>query len=644
MTADPSKARSSPRRLILGTAGHIDHGKTALVKRLTGTDTDRLEEEKRRGITIELGFARYEPRPGITFGVVDVPGHEAFVRTMAAGAAGMDVVLLAVAADESVMPQTREHVAIVRLLNVRSMVVALSKADLVDDEWLKMVEEDIRELLDPTSFREAEVVPVSAVTGAGLNRLSRALARAASNAGERRVSDLARLPVDRVFTAPGTGTVATGTLWSGTLATGDSVRALPSGGEARIRAIEVHGEAAKRASAGQRTALALTGEAARRGAVQRGETVVSSPAWRSSMMLSVLLSVLENTGWRVKAGQRVRLHLGTREILARLWLFGESEAPPGADCFAQLRLEAPVVARWGDRFALRSYSPLTTIAGGMVLEPDPPKRKRLGEEERTALARLARSGEASVLGAAQIAGMRGVSGRVLQLRSDATVAPSKEVKGVVVRYWRDRRFHVRAVEEAERIMLERTRRFHEDHPLQEGISLPKLRDALPPFAHPAMADGVIERLKEAGKIEVARRFARIRGFVPTPSPEEAELMEALGKHIRSLGPAGPSTEDLPAELLNRKGVRRVLAYMERSGRIERVGDAFWVDSGVLESLCRAVRARLSGRSGLGPADFRETLQTSRKRLIPLLSRLDDLGVTHRGEDGLRRVDPERAGA
>ncbi|MYG81134.1 MAG: selenocysteine-specific translation elongation factor, partial [Gemmatimonadetes bacterium] len=394
--------------LILGTAGHIDHGKTALVHALTGVDTDRLVEEKTRGITIELGFAPYAPTNDCAFGIVDVPGHEGFVRAMVAGATGMDLVLLVVAADEGVMPQTREHMAIVRLLDVGAIVVAITKADLVDDEWLELVREDVQDLLEGTPYRDAEVIPTSIRDPASLAALSVALVRCGSRARARTAEDLFRLPVDRVFAVEGTGTVVTGTLWSGRLARGEVVRLLPRGGDARVRALQVHGKQVTKAVAGQRTAVALTGATVRRGLVARGDVLVTDPGWRPSMMLTVELLALAGTGWKLEPGQRVRVHLGTVEIMARLALFDAGQVAPGSPTLAQLRLESAVVARSGDRFVVRSYSPVTTIAGGVVLEPAPPKRKRLTKGERAALTRVSRGGDAALAGAAALAGWAGL--------------------------------------------------------------------------------------------------------------------------------------------------------------------------------------------------------------------------------------------
>ena len=632
--------------LILGTAGHIDHGKTALVHALTGVDTDRLAEEKARGITIELGFARYAPAEGCAFGIVDVPGHEGFVRTMVAGATGMDVVLLVVAADEGVMPQTREHMAIVTMLGVGAMVVAITKTDLVDEEWLELVREDVQDLLSGTPYRDAEVIPTSVREAASLESLSRALVRSGMRARERTAEDLFRLPVDRVFAVEGTGTVVTGTLWSGRLARGEVVRILPGGGDARVRAVQVHGEQVDAALAGQRTALALTGAAVRRGTITRGDVLVTHPAWRPSMMLTVRLNALAGSGWKLEAGQRVRVHLGTVEVMARLALFGAAEIPPGEPAFAQLRLEAAVVARSGDRFVIRSYSPVTTIAGGVVLEPRPRKRKRLADSERAALEAVARGGEHAVRGAARVAGWEGLDmarigveagwrGPLPQSASDPADGGPVASRPVLI----DSTLYDPAVVAAgEELILEALRRYHESRSLEAGAPLEILRASLPRPARRGLADGLAARLTGAGRMVVEGRLARLPGFEAVPSPAEADLAERIMARLAEAGLQGPTGAELAGSLsVGLDALGPVLGFLAAGGRAHLVGDTFWVAT---EELTRAAAGSVvarGGGGGWGPADFREVLPVTRKHLIPLLGHFDAEGVTHR-IDGSRRVE------
>src|SRR3989441_46411 len=361
------------RRFVIGTAGHIDHGKTALVKALTGVDTDRWEEEKRRGITIDLGFAPLPLANGIQASVVDALGHEGFVKNMLAGATGIDVALLVIAADEGVMPQTEEHLAIVELLGVRRGVPVLTKRDLVDDEWIGMVRTEVTERLKGSRVQWAPPVAVSALTGEGLDELRSVLAAVAVDLPERPATDLFRLPIDRVFAVAGAGTVVTGSTWSGSVAVGDAVQLLPLGREARGRAIEVHGQTAERAAPGRRTALALVG--VDRSELARGHVAVTGSGWQATKLIDVAVELLPTARKPVAPRTRVRVHLGTAEVLARA--VQTPAIAPGERGLARLVLETAVVARGGDRFVLRSFSPVTTIGGGVVLDPFPPPRTRL---------------------------------------------------------------------------------------------------------------------------------------------------------------------------------------------------------------------------------------------------------------------------
>ena len=369
----PHSNTDSLRRFVIGTAGHIDHGKTALVKALTGVDTDRWEEEKRRGITIDLGFAPLPLGDDVRASVVDVPGHEGFVRNMLAGATGIDVALLVIAADEGIMPQTEEHLAIVELLGVRRGIPVITKRDLVDAEWLELVQGEVATRLAASRIRWERAVAVSALTGEGLDELRSALGRVAADLVERPAADLFRLPIDRVFAVAGAGTVVTGSTWSGGVAVGESVRLLPLGRDARVRSIEVHGESAARAVPGRRTALALVG--VDKSELARGDVAVTGPGWHATGMLDASVELLPGAHKPLASRTRVRVHLGTAEILARV--VQTRAIGPGETGQARLLLETPLVARGGDRFVLRSFSPVTTIGGGVVLDPFPPQRTRL---------------------------------------------------------------------------------------------------------------------------------------------------------------------------------------------------------------------------------------------------------------------------
>ena len=644
------------RRLILGTAGHIDHGKTALVRALTGVDTDRLPEEKRRGITIDLGFARLPLDDTLELGVVDVPGHEAFVRNMLAGATGFDLALLVVAADEGVMPQTREHLAIVELLGVRAGVVALTKTDLVDDDWLGLVLDDLRAQLATTPFAAAPVVPVSAVTGAGLDQLRAALRSAAAGVRDRTGDDLFRLPVDRVFTVRGTGTVVTGTVWSGRVRPDDSLTLLPSGVAARARGVQVHGADVAEASAGQRAAVALAG--LERDDVTRGEVLVREGAWRAATVLTVRLRLIPGSEWELAQRQRIRFHLGTAELLGRVQLLGTDRLRPGEHAWGQLVLEAPVVARAGDRFVLRSYSPVTTIGGGTVLEPDAPRRKRLEPADAARLERLLGSADDALVARAALAGSAGAllarlpvetphAAAVLQpvlARLEAATPPAVHRIG-------DRLFTGDVARAAREALLATVDDFHARNPLRAGIERPELRRALqersarpgaaerggaprtrravPAATSAVLADALLDALVAGGTLVARGPVVARAGFLPSLTPEQAQARDRLAAAFELAGLAPPALEELPAELRQRKDFWPLLKLLEGDGRLLALGPESYVSARAIEDARGVIRQRLGGQGPLGPADFKALFPLSRKHLIPLLEYFDRAGVTLR---------------
>ena len=414
--------------LVLGTAGHIDHGKSSLVRALTGVDPDRLAEEKARGITIELGFARLELPDGTALGVVDVPGHERFVRRMIAGATGVDLALLCVAADDGVMPQTEEHLAVLDLLGVRTGVVALTKIDLADAEWVAFASDEVRARLAGTPFADAEIVPVSSRTKEGLGELKAALARAAARTARAKAGSLLRLPVDRAFSVKGAGTVVTGTLWSGTAAAGDEVEVLPSGARARIRGVQVHGEAVERAEAGHRVALNLNALSVDE--VRPGCFLASPGSLRTTDRFDAEVRYLGAPGAArpLESGARVRVAHGTRETGGRVLLMGGRGAlAPKESAFAQIRLDEPLPVSWRDRFVLRSASSARVVGGGAVLRAHPRRSTALGpateallaalrDEDEAAAARAAFALEALPTTAEELASAAGVGEDALLLR------------------------------------------------------------------------------------------------------------------------------------------------------------------------------------------------------------------------------------
>jgi selenocysteine-specific elongation factor len=613
--------------VVVGTAGHVDHGKTALVKLLTGVDTDRWKEEKRRGITIDLGFAQLPLGDDLTASVVDVPGHEDFVRNMVAGATGIDLALLVLAADEGVMPQTREHLAILEFLGVKAGVIALTKVDLVEDhEWLDLVEADAHELLDGTAIAWEPPVRCSAESGLGRDALLAAIRSAAQGAAHRSVDDLFRLPVDRAFSVPGAGTVVTGTTWSGTVAVGDRVRILPGNTTGRVRSVEVHGEARQRAEPGRRTALAIPG--VDRDAAPRGSVVVAGEAWGATSALDVWLTLLPDAE-PLSQRSRVRLHLGTAEVFARLTPIAEY-AEPGATTAVRLRLDEPVVARWGDRGVIRTYSPMRTIGGCVVVDPFPPRRPR---RPRGLEGKGASEPTQRVLAFVGESGRTGLPAESLPVR--VGIHPGG-AESVIEALGRAEEIHmvggriVAAGVIAERVerVREDVAAFHAAHPLEPGVALDALRAA---GRDASQVDFAVAQMVDAGELIVDGSTARRVDFSPRVSAEDERLTSRIMDGLRQAGALGLSEAEL-AELVPPARVPGLIGFQVRRGSVQRIGRDRYYDTESLETVRGIIVQVITERGKATPAEIRDATGLTRKYLIPILESLDAAGITVRVGD------------
>jgi len=611
--------------MILGTAGHIDHGKTTLVRALTGVDTDRLPEEKRRGITIDLGFAPLVLDGVGTLGVVDVPGHEAFVRTMVAGATGVDLALLVVAADEGVMPQTREHLAVLTLLAVRGGVVALTKSDLVDEEWRALVEEDVRMALVGTPLASSPIVPVSSTTGAGLPALRAALIEEVRRTPRQREDDLFRLPIDRAFTVRGTGSVVTGTVWSGALAADDTLRLLPADEAVRVRGLHAHGRSVPRVSDGERAAIAIQGVEIER--LARGAVLVQGDAWRPSRVLRADLSLLPDAPRRLGPRTSVRFHLGTTEVSARL-VVAEGGLGPGESASARLVLDAPIVARTGDRFVLREASPSVTIGGGVVTDPlASPRARPWPHGERTPAALLT-----LIL---REAGSNGVALAELPVRLGI---PPARVPAVIdaVPCWR---VGVKIVGEDARSVLERealrlVAGHHVDHSLEGGASQQWLRSRLQ--APEEIAIAVIARLEKHGALIAEHGLVRLPDFAPRLSASEEAIGARVLAALEGAASEPPSLDELAVALgVTTSAIVPVARLLARDGVLVAVEQGRYYLAATIAELTDRLRAGMDPGISYGPGELRELLGFSRKFLIPFLEYCDRVGITRRDLDGRR---------
>jgi len=626
--ATSGHSHSGPlRRFVIGTAGHIDHGKTALVKALTGVDTDRWEEEKRRGITIDLGFAPLALGDAIQASLVDVPGHEGFVRNMLAGATGIDVALLVIAADEGIMPQTEEHLAIVELLGVRRGIPVLTKRDLVDAEWLDLVRSEVSTRLGTSRVRWEPAVATSVLSGEGLDDLRDALRRVAGDLVERPADDLFRLPIDRVFTVAGAGTVVTGSTWSGSVAVGEAVQLLPLGREARVRSIEVHGETAERAVPGRRTALALVG--VDKSELARGHVAVTGCGWRATTLIDVAVELLPTARKPLASRTRVRVHLGTAEVLARA--VQTAAIAPGQRGVARLVLETPVVARSGDRFVLRSFSPVTTIGGGVVLDPFAPPRTRL--RRRRVAAEQSPAARLGVLAAE--AGLTGLAADSLAVRLG--VSPAR-VTAVIAEARDTVLTSAETVVDRQAVLAEATRlaevvrRYHEEHPLDPGMSLQALRAAVGTPAPPsAVTDAVLELAVKSGKLEVAGSVARQPRWRPALDARATDASEKLARRLADARWQVPTVAELEREFPGFP-VRALLSHFARTGTVEPIDAERYAAKGALAEFRAALEAALAELGSATPAELRDRFGLTRKYLIPLLEWADRRGVTRRAGD------------
>ena len=626
--------------VVVGTAGHIDHGKTSLVKALTGTDTDRLPEEKARGITIDLGFAFLEEPGGHTIEIVDVPGHERFVKNMLAGVGGIDLAMLVIAADEGVMPQTREHLAICSLLKIKAGLIALTKADLVEADWLELVREDVAGAVRGTFLEGAPIVPVSSKTGQGLDELRAALRALAAAVPQRATDELPRLPIDRVFTVKGFGTVVTGTLTAGALATDDRVEVYPKRAEAKIRGLQAHGHPVTSARAGQRTAINLQG--LERAAIARGDVVGRPGTLVASTLVDGTLELLADAPRAVKTRTRVRFHVGTSEIMARALLLDRPELAPGETGFVRFRLEAPLVARPGDRFVVRSYSPIVTIGGGTLLDVDPPRFKRKGPALVTHLEAL-QTGSPEVVLEEHIRHVGSGGVRLTTLSGRVPFGPERlrvllealRASGRVVSIDRDWFIHPDSFARLRGLVVDELSAFHRAHPLKPGMSREELR---------GRAGGADERvfaflmssLDAEGVAKTERDKARLASHEVRLSPEQQRVVDTLEGEFSRAEAAPPS----PEEALGRAGVggdeeHELFQVLVQSGKLVRVKESLFFHARALDSIQTKLVALLRERKEIGPSDIKDLLGISRKYAIPLLEFFDQRRVTARV--GERRI-------
>ncbi|MBW2631108.1 MAG: selenocysteine-specific translation elongation factor [Deltaproteobacteria bacterium] len=626
------------KHIILGTAGHVDHGKTALVKALTNIDTDRLKEEKERGITIELGFAPLTLANGQKIGIVDVPGHEKFVKNMVAGAGGIDLVVMVIAADEGVMPQTREHLEICELLGISRGLVALTKTDTVDEAWLALVQEDIRDFMKGTFLETSPIIPLSSITGAGLPDFLAALGEIISTLDERTDSGLFRLPVDRVFTMKGFGTVVTGTLASGKITVGDTVEIMPSGAKAKIRGIQIHNETSQVAEVGQRTAINLQGTG--RTTIERGYVLTRVSTFETSSRLDIHMKYLAGAGKKLKNRTLVRFHTGTSETISRIILPDREEIEPGEETYAQIIPKTPVVAMSGDMFVIRSYSPITTVGGGEIIDPLAKKRRKhtMPDEEE----RLHRgTGEDKTDIILERAGLDGIPSRSLSIRTGLLPGEQEKIlenmlsKKNALLLDRDERRVVssRVYRDLQNRVMSEIEAYHKKYPLKEGFSREELRTTLGGYIDPRLFNKAVRDLEEDGKIVAEKENVRIEGHRVNLKDEEVRLREEIAGIYRDSDLTPPSTKEIMEKFSKeRDAVTDILAVMINTKALVRVNEDLYFYKESIDRLKKDYRELLIRDGKASPASFKEMTGLSRKFIIPLMEFFDKTKLTIRVKD------------
>lgn len=611
----------------------MDHGKTALIRAMTGINTDRLKEEQERGLTIDLGFAHLGLPSGREVGIIDVPGHERFLKNMLAGASGVDIALLVVAADEGVMPQTREHLEILRLLETRLGVVALTKCDMVEPEWLDVVEDDLKSYLSDTFLASARVIRVSAVTGRGIDELVAEIDRLTESAGQRRTEGPFRLPIDRVFTMTGFGTVVTGTLVSGTLKVGDPVIILPAGLESRVRGLQVHGQKRDTVLAGNRTAVNLVGVDVSE--IRRGDVLLPPGYLEETKVLDAAVSVSRESPWPLKNRSRIRLHVGTAEVIGRAAVLGAGEIAPGESGFAQLKLEGPVVAARGDRFVLRFYSPMRVMGGGIVLDPAAVKHRR---SEAALIERLERKLKGDPVDLVEDALAIKETGLSKQDIARATSLAERDVDQSLSELAETGRvfetggrwMHRASFDAASARMESALEVYHSANPMKSGMPKEELRAAVGPRIDQKGFQALLAALSEAGRVIVTESTVRLPGHAPKLDAVQQKLADEIEAWFKSAGVNPP----LPAEIEQKHGPksRAIIALLAERGELVKMAPDMFFHRDAVQAAERALVEHLTKNGRTTVAEFRDVIGSSRKYVVPLLEYFDSKRVTRRAGD------------
>ena len=624
------------KNVIIGTAGHVDHGKTCLIKALTGIDTDRLKEEKKRGITIELGFADLPNDMDMDIGIIDVPGHEKFVRHMLAGIGGIDMVLLIIAADEGIMPQTAEHFEILKMLHIPRGIVVITKTDMVDEDWLEMVREDIVEYVKGTFLEAAPVMEVSSYTGRNIEALKDLILDMAKDCGSRREKkELLRLPADRVFTVDGFGTVITGTLMEGSVEKGDEVMVYPAGKQAKVRNIQVHGQDVDRAAAGQRTAINLSG--IKKEEIRRGDVVAWPDSMENSMILDVKIDMFKDTGRLLKSGSRLHFYYGSAECLCKAVLIADDVLKKGQSGYGQLRFEEEIAVKRGDRFVLRFYSPMETIGGGRVLNAVPPKRRRFDDKAVKSMEIQDKGSDARVLEqmlleeSHRLTDAKTVVKKMGKTWDEALpLFDELTAEGVILRISDDLIMHRDAVEYMEKKALEILKKFHDENPVNSGMQKEEFRNRLRSTIigdDMKKTESVIDVFLKKGSIRETAGLISAAGFSVQYTKEQQELAEAIEEIYRKAGFEPPEQEEVTELYKNGRLARQMTESLYHSGKLQKISYRYYMHMDSYRQAVDILTEALRQNGKITLAEYRDMIGTSRKYAMLILDHTDAKKIT-----------------
>ncbi|RJQ40486.1 MAG: selenocysteine-specific translation elongation factor [Nitrospiraceae bacterium] len=615
--------------VILGTAGHIDHGKSALVKALTGIDPDRLKEEKERGITIDLGFADLVYPDGLTVGVVDVPGHERLVRNMLAGAGGIDIVVLVIAADEGIMPQSREHLSICNLLKIKSGLIVITKADLVEDDWIKLVSEEVKDFVKGTFLEGADIIPVSSKTGKNIELLKEKIREVALKVKPKLTKGLFRLPIDRVFTLKGFGTVVTGTAISGSISVDDAVEILPANINSKVRGLHSHGKSIKTAYAGQRVAVNISG--VEKESLSRGDVVVLPERFSTTKAVDAKIELLKDAPL-LKNRSLVHFHSGTSEVIARIILYDHDELKTGESCFCQLRLQSPVISMSGDRYIIRRFSPVETIGGGEILDSHPGKRKKAeGIEDLKVFENGSLDEKISMK--IKKTGMNGMPLAALEGWINADVPAVKDAvrllkeRSIIVQS-EDALIHSDLVNSIKEGINKILNRFHKQNPLKTGMPKEEIR------AQVKIEQKIFNSLLNAMKdVVIDKDLLRLSSFRVSLSEVDKGIETKILNMLEQAGFQPPLKDELlTAFKMQPKQLDDILKLMAKQGSIVRINETMYITKPIYEKIFALLKDFFGKKKEMTVAEFRDILNTSRKYALPFLEYLDTQKVTMRVGD------------